>query len=186
MWIFRGTSRNLDSPRWYSYLWEATTKKVETAKPSFGNMDNNRSQWAFAWSNCFKKQHHKTQLVYLPGYRSQVWSQQGFWQPRFCRKRNLWSLCFDARTKIKLLFIASMEKKKSEDKYILHPSSFPIHPFSSMKAVQRSTTQFPLKHKGFINYSSLVIKQVALNLPAKSAKIIPLRRLLVPTMKLHH
>ena len=33
------------------------------------------------------------QLVYLPGYRSLAWSQQGFWQPSFCKKRSLWSLC---------------------------------------------------------------------------------------------
>ena len=46
---------------------------------------------------------------------------------------------------MKLLFIASMEKKKSEDKSILHSSSFPIFPLLSRKVVQRSTTQFPLK-----------------------------------------
>ena len=82
---------------------------------------------------------------------------------------------------MEFLFIASKEKKKSEDKSICHPSSFPILPLSSRKAVKRSTTKFPLKKtRGFINYvfcrnwavrspagtrldsSSLVYKQVVL------------------------
>ena len=86
-----------------------------------------------------------SQLVYLPGYRNLAWSQQDFLQPSFCRKRNLWSLCFDGKTKMEFLFIASMEKKKSEGKSISHPSSFPILPFSSMNAVKTSTIQFPPK-----------------------------------------
>ena len=43
------------------------------------------------------------------------------------------------------LFIASMEKKKIKDMSISNPSSIPILPFSSRKAVKRSTTQFPPK-----------------------------------------
>ena len=46
------------------------------------------------------------------------------------------------------LFMASMEKKKSEDKSICHPSTFPIIPLSSRNALKRSTP----KNKGFINY----------------------------------
>ena len=83
---------------------------------------------------------------------------------------------------MEFLFIASMEKKKSEGKSIRHPSSFPILPLSCRKAVKTITIQFPPgQKKGFINYvfcrnwavrnpagtrldsSSLVNKQVALN-----------------------
>ena len=46
------------------------------------------------------------------------------------------------------LFMASMEKKKSEDKSICHPSTFLIIPLSSRNALKRSTP----KNKGFINY----------------------------------
>ena len=53
--------------------------------------------------------------------KSLAWSQQGFWQPTFCRKRNLWSLCFDGRINVKFLCIASLEKKKSGDNSIFHP-----------------------------------------------------------------
>ena len=53
---------------------------------------------------------------------------------------------------MEFLFIALMEKKKSEGKSICHPSSFPILPFSSRKAVKRNTTQFPLSYIVFINY----------------------------------
>ena len=51
--------------------------------------------------------------------QSLAWSQQGFWQPSFCRKRNLWRLCFDVRTKVKFLCIATMEKKESGDELIV-------------------------------------------------------------------
>ena len=52
---------------------------------------------------------------------------------------------------MEFLFIALMEKKKNEDKFICQPSSYPILPLSTRKAVKRSTTKFPQK-KGFINY----------------------------------
>ena len=84
---------------------------------------------------------------------SLAWSQQGFWQPSFCRKRTLWSLCFDWKTKMDFLFTALMEQKKREDKSICHPSSFPMLHLSSRKAEKRSTSQSPPpKKKGFINY----------------------------------
>ena len=60
--------------------------------------------------------------------------------------------CPDERTKMKFLFIALMEKKKSENKSISNLSSFPILPVSSRKAVKRSTSQFSPKNKSFINY----------------------------------
>ena len=51
------------------------------------------------------------------------------------------------------LMTASMEKKKSEDKSICHPSSFPMLHLSSGKAEKRSTSQFPPKKiKDFNNY----------------------------------
>jgi hypothetical protein len=53
---------------------------------------------------------------------------------------------------MQFLFIAPMEKKKSEDKSNHHCSSFLILPLLSRKAVKRSTIQFPPKNKYFINY----------------------------------
>ena len=55
----------------------------------------------------------------------------------------LWTLCFDWRTKINFLCIATMEKKKSGDESIFHPFSFMILPLSFREALHRSTTQFP-------------------------------------------
>ena len=43
---------------------------------------------------------------------SLAWSQQGFWQPSFCRKRNLWSLCLDWGSREVLLFIAFLEERE--------------------------------------------------------------------------
>ena len=81
---------------------------------------------------------------------------------------------------MEFLFIASMERKKSEGKSICHPSSFKILPLYSRKAVKTSAFHFPPKNtKGFVNYvfcrnwavrdhagtrldySSLVNKQIA-------------------------
>ena len=45
-----------------------------------------------------------------------------------------------------------MEKKKSEDKSISHPSSIPILPLSSRKVVKSTNTKFPQQKKGFMNY----------------------------------
>ena len=53
---------------------------------------------------------------------------------------------------MKFLFIALMEKKKSEDKSIRHPSRFSILPLSSRRAVKEALANFPQKNKGFINY----------------------------------
>ena len=78
---------------------------------------------------------------------------------------------------MEFLFIASIEKKKSEDKSIRHPSSFSILPLSLRKAVKEAPANFLQKNKGFITYvfcrkwavrnpagtrldSSLVTKQV--------------------------
>ena len=91
---------------------------------------------------------------------------------------------------IEFLFLASMEKKKSEDKSNRHYSSFSILPLSSRKAVKEAPANFPQKNKGFISYvfcrnwavrnpagtrldsSSLVNKQVAPNTP-ESAPFFP-------------
>ena len=43
---------------------------------------------------------------------SPAWSQQVFWQHSFCRKRNLWSLCFDGGTSAALLFIAFLKERE--------------------------------------------------------------------------
>ena len=76
---------------------------------------------------------------------------------------------------MEFLFIALMEEKKSEGKFVCYPSSFSILPLSSRKAVKEAPTNFPQKNKGFINYvfcrnwagtrldsSTLVNKQVGL------------------------
>ena len=60
---------------------------------------------------------------------SLAWSQQGFWQPIFCRKHNLWTLCFDGRTKVKCLCIASMEKRKVETSPFFIPIASWCFPF---------------------------------------------------------
>ena len=53
---------------------------------------------------------------------------------------------------MEFLFIASMEKKKSKDKSICHPSSFSILLLSSRKAVKEAPANFPQINKVFINY----------------------------------
>ena len=53
---------------------------------------------------------------------------------------------------MEFLFIASMEKKKSEDKSLCHPYSFSILLLSSRKAVKEAPANFPHKNKGFIKY----------------------------------
>ena len=45
--------------------------------------------------------------------QSLAWSQQGFWQPSVCRKRNLWSLCFYWGNWVVLLFTAFLEERES-------------------------------------------------------------------------
>ena len=88
---------------------------------------------------------------------------------------------------MELLFIASMEKKKSEDTSICHPYSFSILLFSSRKAVKEAPANF-LHKKGFINFvfcrnwavrnpagtrldsSSLVNKQVAVEPAVKATE----------------
>ena len=91
---------------------------------------------------------------------------------------------------MEFFFIPSMEKKKSEDKTICNPSSFPIHPLSFRKVVKRSTTQIPPKNIGFINHvfcrnwavrnpaltrldsSSLVNEQVAIIAPSRTCLLL--------------
>ena len=53
---------------------------------------------------------------------------------------------------MEFLFIAAMEKKKSEDKSICPPSSFSILPLSSRKAVKEAPDNFSHKNKAFISY----------------------------------
>ena len=93
-----------------------------------------------------------TNLFIYQARESLPWSQQGFWQPIFCRKRNLWSLCFDGRTKVKFLCIASMEKRKSGDKSIFHPFSFLMLPLSPGTQWIKAPLDSPNQNKGFINY----------------------------------
>ena len=48
---------------------------------------------------------------------------------------------------MEFLFIASIEKKKSEDKSLHHPSSFLILPLSLRKAVKEKPANFIKKTK---------------------------------------
>ena len=47
---------------------------------------------------------------------SLAWCQWGFWQLGFCRKCNLWRLCFDGREKGGVYFIAFLEERKCVEK----------------------------------------------------------------------
>ena len=47
---------------------------------------------------------------------SLAWSQLGFWQPSFCRKHNLWSLCFDGVNWVMLHSIAFLEERECVEK----------------------------------------------------------------------
>ena len=109
-----------------------------------------------------------------------AWSQQGFWQPSFCRKQNLWSLCCYGRTEGVFLCIDCMASRKSEEKFLL-PNFKPLYTFSLLQEInkEKSLPYFPDQSKGFINHnfcrnwavrdptgtrldSSLVYKQVGL------------------------
>ena len=81
------------------------------------------------------------------------WSQQGFWQPSFCRKRNLWRLYFDLRTKVKFLCIATINKKRREETspfFILSASWY--FPFPSWKHWTEALPNSPNQNKDFLNY----------------------------------
>ena len=78
---------------------------------------------------------------------SLAWSQQGFWQPIFCRKRNLWSLCCSGRTEVVFLCNVGMEKKKIGNHSTLHIS------FPPGKQWREAHPYFPRQNKGFINHS---------------------------------
>ena len=49
-------------------------------------------------------------------------TKQGFWQSRFCRKHNIWSLCCDGIKRAVFLCNVCMGKRISADKFIFHPS----------------------------------------------------------------
>ena len=96
----------------------------------------------------------KTSWVFFTRLESLARSQKGFWQPSFFRKRNLWSICYDGRTKVGFLFIAYTEKRK---KWWHVTSSFfqdSLHfHFPPGKQCREATPYFLYQNKGFINHS---------------------------------
>ena len=89
---------SLNQPPWADFYKSIKTKYINTWPwTSYNGIKYNGNfcitQNAIIFYACIC-QSEGSQLVYLPGWRSLAWSQQGFWQPSFCRKRNLWSLCF--------------------------------------------------------------------------------------------
>ena len=60
----------------------------------------------------------------------------GFLTAQLLQKTEFMMPFFYGRTRLKFLFVDSMEKKKREDKSISHPSSFPILSLSSRTAVK--------------------------------------------------
>ena len=55
----------------------------------------------------------KGNLFIYQARQSLAWSQQGFWQPSFCGKLNLGSLCFDWGNWVVLLLNASLKERGS-------------------------------------------------------------------------
>ena len=121
------------------FLYIEAVHKLCQRPHGLTNDDNGWRRGERGSSKCW----HWLNLFIYQARQSLAWSQQGFWQPSFCRKRNLWRLCFDGKTKVKFLCIASIEKRKSGDKSIFHPLSILMLPLSSRKAVNISTTRFP-------------------------------------------
>ena len=84
--------------------------------------------------------------LFFTRLESVAWSKQGFWHPSFFRKHNLWSLCCVVRTKVGFLCLACMEKGKSVDMRILHPSNlFYRFPFLQESNEGSTTLCCPLK-----------------------------------------
>ena len=69
--------------------------------------------------------------------------QQGFWQPSFCRKHHLWSLCCDGRTKVGFRCSPGTEKRKCRDRSMFIDPSFSRHSLSSRKTMTRIITLVP-------------------------------------------
>ena len=81
--------------------------------------------------------------------QSLAWSQQGFWQHSFCRKCDLWRLCFDGRTKVKFSELPQWRKRKVELSSFFIISALWYIPFRHwIKALPNSSNQ----NKGFLNY----------------------------------
>ena len=83
---------------------------------------------------------------------SLAWSQQGFWQPGFCRKRNLWSLV--VTRKLKWCFSPMFTWRKGN---VVETSLFFIMlNFSSHSLSSRKEKNYPISvnlNKGFMNHS---------------------------------
>ena len=128
------------------------------------------------WRKMFLK---LNSMEFIELFFFQFWSQQGFQQPRFWKKCNLWSLSFDGRTNMKFLFITSMEKKKCEDMSSFYLSNTSPCIQEGDKEKHQPIFTPPPSKKNFINniscrngavrnpagtrlYSSLVKKQVTI------------------------
>ena len=76
------------------------------------------------------------------------WSQQGFWQPSFWRKRNLWSLCYDGGSLVLLLFTAYLEERWSIKKLEGWIMDMSLLFFSYVEAMKiNSILVFPSKQR---------------------------------------
>ena len=87
--------------------------------------------------------HHSHQSLNLFIYQAReslAWSQQGFWQPSFCKKHDLWSLCFNWGNWVVLLFTAYLEERGSIKKLKRWNMDWsPLFLFS-IEAMQRNST----------------------------------------------
>ena len=78
-----------------------------------------------------------------------AWSQHGFWQPSFCRKLNLWSLCCSGKTMVVSLHYLNGERGKCRQvDYLSFQAS--LHPG---KQFREAPPQLPYQNKGFMNHS---------------------------------
>ena len=82
---------------------------------------------------------------------SLAWSQQGFWQPSFWWKRNLWSLCFDGGNIVVVLLIDFLEERKCVER-LWRKKNRHIYTFPFLHASNAETPIYYSHHiKGFIN-----------------------------------
>ena len=101
--------------------------------------------------------HHSLMVLVKPTYlftrlESLACSQQGFWQPSFCRKHYLWSLCCDGRNRVEFSALIAWRKGKVDTSPFFVLPSFSTQSPSYKKAMKRNTTRFPPnQNKGFIN-----------------------------------
>ena len=85
-----------------------------------------------------------TQACLFTRLESLAWSQQGFWQPSYFRKRKIWNLRCDVRTGVVLLCIDCIENRTSWGKSLRHNLK-PLYIFPLFQEIKnkKNTTLFP-------------------------------------------